>query len=381
MGSLFQVYNSFHLGAYQVAINEASDLLDLSPSESVEKDCYVYRSYIALGSYQVRLFSRVVFFFRLLDRFSFSVHLSLRVFSEVFRRSFFRVFGRLNERGSREIGRMSVERAFLSFLSLSLSSSLCVDTNRFSRISSLSFTSKKQLVMDEIPDDSPSALQAVKSLATYLANPLDRETQAQKMKDMLEDQAIAQNATVQLMAATIFAKEGEMVEAMRCCSTMLSLELSAFMVNLLISMDRVDAAEKTLAKMVANDDDATLTQLATAWVNVALGGSKVQDAMYVYQELGDKYTWTVKLFNGAATCAMAMGRFEDAEKELLEALQRDSKDPDTLHNLAVCALHLGKPATRFFNQLKTLTPKPGAVGKMEELEKMFDTASEQMASA
>jgi coatomer protein complex subunit epsilon len=289
MGSLFQVYNSFHLGAYQVAINEASDLLDLSPSESVEKDCYVYRSYIALGSHQ--------------------------------------------------------------------------------------------LVMDEIPDDSPSALQAVKSLATYLANPLDRETQAQKMKDMLEDPAIAQNATVQLMAATIFAKEGEMVEAMRCCSTMLSLELSAFMVNLLISMDRVDAAEKTLAKMVANDDDATLTQLATAWVNVALGGSKVQDAMYVYQELGDKYTWTVKLFNGAATCAMAMGRFEDAEKELLEALQRDSKDPDTLHNLAVCALHLGKPATRFFNQLKTLTPKPGAVEKMEELEKMFDTASEQMASA
>lgn len=61
MGSLFQVYNSFHLGAYQVAINEASDLLDLSPSESVEKDCYVYRSYIALGSYQVRLFWR---FFR-----------------------------------------------------------------------------------------------------------------------------------------------------------------------------------------------------------------------------------------------------------------------------------------------------------------------------
>ena len=235
--------------------------------------------------------------------------------------------------------------------------------------------------MDEIPDDSPSALQAVKSLAAYLSNPLEREEQVQKMKNMLEEPAIGQNATVQLMAATIFTKEGDMVEAMRCCSTMLSLELSAFMVNLLISMDRVDVAEKTLAKMVAKDDDATLTQLATAWVNVALGGSKVQDAMYVYQELGDKYTWTVKLFNGAATCAMAMGRFEDAEKELLEALQRDSKDPDTLHNLAVCALHLGKPATRFFNQLKTLAPKPGAVEKMESLEKMFDAANEQMASA
>ena len=62
------------------------------------------------------------------------------------------------------------------------------------------------------------------------------------MKEMLEDPAIAQNATVQLMAATIFAKEGEMVEAMRCCDGV-EFRLSAFMVNMLISMDRVDVAE------------------------------------------------------------------------------------------------------------------------------------------
>ena len=47
----------------------------------------------------------------------------------------------------------------------------------------------------------------------------------------------------------------------------------------------------------------------------------------------------------------------------------------------IMAVFCKPPATRFFNQLKTLTPKPGAVEKMEELEKMFDTASEQMASA
>jgi len=60
MGSLFPIQNAFHLGAYQVAINEAADVdstgtSSLSSSDAIEKDCYVYRSYIALGSYQVRL--------------------------------------------------------------------------------------------------------------------------------------------------------------------------------------------------------------------------------------------------------------------------------------------------------------------------------------
>ena len=52
---LFAVRNYFYLGAYQAAIAEASDLEGLTEAQKVERDCYVYRSYIELGSYEVRV--------------------------------------------------------------------------------------------------------------------------------------------------------------------------------------------------------------------------------------------------------------------------------------------------------------------------------------
>lgn len=49
---LFTLRNNFYLGAYQAAINN-SDVPNLSEEDSIERDSLVYRSYIALGSYQV----------------------------------------------------------------------------------------------------------------------------------------------------------------------------------------------------------------------------------------------------------------------------------------------------------------------------------------
>jgi hypothetical protein len=50
---LFAVRNNFYIGAYNNAINEASDIEGLSEAEQTERDVYVYRSYIALGSHDV----------------------------------------------------------------------------------------------------------------------------------------------------------------------------------------------------------------------------------------------------------------------------------------------------------------------------------------
>lgn len=51
---LFAVKSNFYIGAYNNAINESSDLEGLSDAEQVERDVFVYRSYIALGSHDVR---------------------------------------------------------------------------------------------------------------------------------------------------------------------------------------------------------------------------------------------------------------------------------------------------------------------------------------
>ena len=55
----------------------------------------------------------------------------------------------------------------------------------------------------------------------------------------------------------------------------------------------------------------------------------------------------VRLLNGGAVCNMRMGRWEEAESQLLEAAEKDAKSPDTLANLLAVSLHLAKPASRY----------------------------------
>ncbi|KAH9795940.1 Coatomer subunit epsilon-1 [Citrus sinensis] len=261
---LFNLRNNFYLGAYQAAINN-SDLTNLPPDDAVERDCLVYRSYIALGSYQ--------------------------------------------------------------------------------------------LVISEIDESAATPLQAVKLLALYLSSPDNKESTISSLKEWLSDPAIGSNATLRLIAGIIFMHEEDYNEALKHTNAGGTMELHALNVQIFLKMHRSDYAERQLRAMQQIDEDHTLTQLANAWLNLAVGGSKIQEAYLIFQDFSEKYPMTGLILNGKA----------------------DAKDPETLANLVVCSLHQGKSTSRYLNQLKLTHPDHMLVKRASSGDESFERALQSVA--
>jgi coatomer subunit epsilon len=144
-----------------------------------------------------------------------------------------------------------------------------------------------------------------------------------------------------------------------------------------MNIHRLDLAEKTLKVMSEKNDDASITQLMTASLFLKKGEDKVVEAESIYQELIEKYSESVTLLNGKAIICMKQGRFEEANKLLLEALSKRNQDSETLINLVVCSQHLGKSTEFTQRYVKQLKNSQGSknhpwVKNYSEMEKNFD---------
>ncbi|KAG5858222.1 hypothetical protein JTB14_029575 [Gonioctena quinquepunctata] len=123
------------------------------------------------------------------------------------------------------------------------------------------------VALEEIHGASPPEIKPLKLLAEYLSGKSKKEAVVAQV-----DQEISTNAsseTLILVAATIYANENNLEAAYRTLHASDSLEALAFIIDILLKIDRVDLARKKLKEMQDKDDDATLTQLAQAWVNIA----------------------------------------------------------------------------------------------------------------
>lgn len=152
------------------------------------------------------------------------------------------------------------------------------------------------------------------------------------------------------------------------------------MTQLYLKLDRVDLARKELKKMQEKDEEATLTQLAQAWVNIYMGGEKFQEAYYIYQELCDKYGSTPFLLNGLAVSLIGQGKYEEVESILQQSLEKDNDNSDTLINMINLSHYLGKPfevCNRFLSQLKDSEANNAFVKDYAAKEKQFDEMVQQ----
>lgn len=214
---------------------------------------------------------------------------------------------------------------------------------------------KYRVVMDEIHGASVPALQVLKTFAEFLANENKRDAIVQNMDQVMGSGVDIANSTLLVVAASIYYHEQNYESALRILHQSDSLECAALTLQIYLKIDRIDLARKELKRMQEMDDDATLTQLANAWLNMAQGSEKLQDAYYIFQEMSDKHSATPLLLNGQAACFIGQAKYEEAESALQEALDKDSNNPDTLINMIVLCQHLGKPpevANRYLSQLK-----------------------------
>ncbi|XP_066255085.1 coatomer subunit epsilon [Euwallacea similis] len=234
------------------------------------------------------------------------------------------------------------------------------------------------VVLDEIHGASPGEVQPLRLLAEYLHSRSNRASVLDQLN--LKIDTTSHNETLVLVAATIFIQEGNLDGAYRYLHASESLESMAFIVNVLLSLDRVDLALKKLKEMQEKDDDATLTQLAQAWVHTAMGGDKLQDAYYIYQELVDKYGSTPLLLNGQAVTFIGQGKYDEAEAALQEALERDSNNAEVLINMIALHRHLEKGpeiGNRYLSQLKDAHPDHAFIKDLKQKEMEFERICQQ----
>ncbi|KAJ3105029.1 hypothetical protein HDU97_008637 [Phlyctochytrium planicorne] len=234
--------------------------------------------------------------------------------------------------------------------------------------------------LNDISDSESPELSATKLLAKYLAS---QDVQAkQNVVTEVKELLSSSNLTPLLatLAASVYICDDLFEDALKVLHPFSkNLECIALTIQIYLKLDRLDLARKEIASFKSWADDATLAQLIDTWTNLFSGkADKYREAFFAFDEIATSNVATSRLIVGKAVACILQGKFEEAEQLLLEALDRNSSDSETLLNLIVCSNALGKPQeviSRYYNQLTETNPSHPYVQELALKNSLFERAA------
>ncbi|KAM0198159.1 hypothetical protein ACHAPI_004115 [Fusarium lateritium] len=228
-------------------------------------------------------------------------------------------------------------------------------------------------VLDDVKGESEPELQALGALAEFNLSKADSAVQTiEKLASSAAD-----NTTVQVIGGTVLQAAGKSEEALALLTQHQgSLDAVSLIVQIHLQQNRTDLALKEVTAARRWAQDSLLVNLAESWVGLRVGGEKYQQAFYVYEELAQApSTSSVRSLVSQAVCELHLGRTEEAQAALDQALEKDANNADAIANLLVLSIISGSQSDEFTQQLQTIKPDHQFLADLEEKSALFDKAA------
>ncbi|WYZ41899.1 hypothetical protein EsH8_V_000794 [Colletotrichum jinshuiense] len=186
-----------------------------------------------------------------------------------------------------------------------------------------------------------------------------------------------ENTTVQIVGGTVLQAAGKSEEALALLSQHQgSLDAVALIVQIHLQQNRNDLALKEVTAARRWAQDSLLVNVAESWVGLRQGGDKYQQAFYVFEELAQApATSSVATLVSQAVAELHLGRTEEAQAALDQALAKDSSYASAIANLLVLTVIEGKDSNELTEKLKAADPKHQFLVDLEEKSALFDKAA------
>ncbi|EFQ28357.1 coatomer epsilon subunit [Colletotrichum graminicola] len=185
------------------------------------------------------------------------------------------------------------------------------------------------------------------------------------------------NTTVQIVGGTVLQAAGKSEEALALLSQHQgSLDAVALIAQIHLQQNRNDLALKEVTAARRWAQDSLLVNLAESWVGLRQGGDKYQQAFYVFEELAQApATSSVVTLVSQAVAELHLGRTEEAQAALDQALAKDANYAQAIANLLVLTVISGKDPKEFTEKLKAADPQHQFLADLEEKSALFDKAA------